>query len=281
MITIEQPGPLSTVQDLGRKGFAHLGVSPSGAADRTAHRLANRLVGNPESSATIETTAGDLIITTETLAWVAVTGAPTQVLVDARPCGSHCAFPLRAGQRLAIEAPPLGLRNYLAVRGGIKSTRTLGSRSTDVLSGLGPPPLRAGQRIELCRPQSPLPDIEFAVPNPPRRTLELTPGPRSDWFTDTAWTDLLQASWSTTAEANRVAVRLTGPPLTRSITDELPSEGLVRGAIQVPALGQPLIFLTDYPVTGGYPVIAVLTDRACDHAAQLRPGDPVRFTLGK
>lgn len=280
MIIIEQPGPLSSVQDLGRDGFAYLGVSGSGAADRTAHRLANRLVGNSESSATIETTAGGLIISTETLAWVAVTGAPTQVVVDGRPTGSHCAFPLRPGQRLTIDAPPLGLRNYLAVRGGIKMARTLGSRSTDILSGLGPAPLQAGQRLQLCRPRRPLPDIEFAAADPPRTTLELTPGPRRDWFTTAAWTELLQAGWTATAEANRVAVRLNGPHLTRAVTDELPSEGLVRGAIQVPASGQPLIFLADHPVTGGYPVIGVLTDRASDHAAQLRPGDRVRFTLG-
>ena len=279
MIVIEQPGPLSTVQDLGRPGLAHLGVSPSGAADRAAHHLANRLVGNREDAATIECTLGGLVITMETLSWVAVTGAPTELLINSSKTSSHCSFPLRAGDRLTIQPPPVGLRNYLAIRGGVKITRTLGSRSTDILSGLGPKPLRAGQRLKLCRPRRPLPDIDLAPPHPPRRLVDLTPGPRRDWFTDQAWDALLAEEWTATADGNRVAVRLEGPQLDRRITDELPSEGLLRGAMQVPASGQPLIFLADHPVTGGYPVIAVLTDRGADHAAQLRPGDRVRFRL--
>ncbi len=279
MITIERAGPLSTVQDLGRPGLAHLGVSPSGAADRTAHRLANRLVGNQEDAATIETTLGGLVIIMETLSWVAVTGAPTEVLINDRANSSHCSFPLRPGERLTIKPPPVGLRNYLAIRGGIKITRTLGSRSTDVLSALGPAPLQAGQRVKLCRPRRPLPDIELAPPNPPRRVLDLSPGPRRDWFTDAAWQSLLAAEWTATAEGNRVAVRLDGPILERRVRAELPSEGLLRGAIQVPTSGQPLIFLADHPVTGGYPVIAMLADRAADHAAQLRPGDQLRFRV--
>jgi len=113
MIVIEQPGPLSTVQDLGRPGLAHLGVSPSGAADRAAHHLANRLVGNREDAATIECTLGGLVITMETLSWVAVTGAPTELLINSSKTSSHCSFPLRAGDRLAIQPPPVGLRNYL------------------------------------------------------------------------------------------------------------------------------------------------------------------------
>ncbi len=277
MILIDAPGPLATVQDLGRPGLAHLGVPPSGAADRYAHRLANRLVGNPEQQATIEVTGGGLEIRVEALAWVAVTGAETQVRVDGRAVGSHSSFPLRPDQRLRIDASPLGLRNYLAVRGGVKVTRTLGSRSTDLLTGLGPPPLVAGQRLGLCRPRLPLPDIALAPPNPPRRELEITPGPRRDWFGEDAWRTVLGTTWMAGSASNRVAVRLDGPALERVVTDELPSEGIVRGAIQVPSSGVPLIFLTDHPVTGGYPVIGVLTGRACDHAAQLRPGDPFRF----
>ena len=278
MITVERTGPLATVQDLGRPGYAHLGVSPAGAADGYGHRLANRLVGNSENDATIETTFGGLVVTLEVLAWVAVAGAPTQLMLNEQPTASHASFPMWPGDRLAILPPPLGLRNYLAVRGGIKITKTLGSRSTDVLSGLGPRPLRDGQRLRLCRPRHQLPDIEIAPPNPPRRELAITAGPRRDWFDEQAWTTLLHHTWTVTPESNRVAVRLDGPVLSRRITEELPSEGLLRGAVQVPASGRPLIFGNDHPVTGGYPVIAVLTDRASDHAAQLRPGDAARFT---
>ena len=277
MIVVEATGPLATVQDLGRPGLAHLGVSPSGAADRTAHRLANRLVGNPESDATIEVTLGGLSVRATATHWVAVTGAPTTVLVNDRPMGSNGLIALPPGDRLTVLAPAFGVRNYLAVRGGIAVDPVLGSRATDLLSGLGPAPLRVGTELPVGRPGPPLPGVDLAAPHHPRKLLALSPGPRRDWFHEQAWTDLLQQPWTVSPDGNRVGVRLEGGPLVRRVTDELPSEGLVRGAVQVPASGQPLIFLADHPVTGGYPVIAVLTDRAADHAAQLRPGDRVRF----
>jgi biotin-dependent carboxylase-like uncharacterized protein len=252
-------------------------VSPSGAADRTAHRLANRLVGNPESDATIEVTLGGLGVRATTTHWVAVTGAPTTVLVNDRPMGSNGLIALPPGDRLTVLAPAYGVRSYLAVRGGIAVDPVLGSRATDLLSGIGPAPLRPGTELPVGRPGPPLPGVDLAPPRQPPKTLALSPGPRRDWFLDQAWADLLQQPWTVSPDGNRVGVRLQGGPLARRVSDELPSEGLVRGAVQVPASGEPLIFLADHPVTGGYPVIAVLTDRAADHAAQLRPGDRVRF----
>ena len=278
MIVVEATGPLATVQDLGRPGLSHLGVSPSGAADRTAHRLANRLVGNPESDATIEVTLGGLTVRATATHWVAVTGAPTTVLVDDRPMGSNGLIALPPGDRLTVLPPAFGVRSYLAVRGGIAVEPVLGSRATDLLSGIGPAPLRAGDELPVGRPGPPLPGVDLAPPHQPRKTLAMSPGPRQDWFTERAWSDLVQQPWTVSPDGNRVGVRLEGGSLPRRVSDELPSEGLLRGAIQVPASGQPVIFLADHPVTGGYPVIAVLTDRAADHAAQLRPGDQVRFT---
>lgn len=282
MIVIERTGPLALLQDLGRGGQAHLGVSPSGAADRTAHTLANRLVGNPEDAATIETVLGGLAVTATALVWVAVTGAPTQLRIrtpDGRVLltASHTCIVLRAGDQLAIEPPERGLRNYLGARGGFAVEPVLGSRSYDVLSGLGPAPLRPGDQLRTRRPRRCLPDTALAPPGPLRTALALLPGPRRDWFTTAAWSTLLREPWTVTGELDRVAVRLAGPSLVRQVEGELPSEGLVRGAVQVPASGQPLVFLADHPVTGGYPVIGVLTERATDHAAQLRPGDRVRF----
>jgi biotin-dependent carboxylase-like uncharacterized protein len=277
MIVVEATGPLSTVQDLGRPGLAHLGVSPSGAADRTAHRLANRLVGNPESDATLEITLGGLSVRATATHWVAVTGAPTTVLVNDRPMGSNGLIALPPGDRLTVLAPSYGVRSYLAVRGGIAVPPVLGSRATDLLSGLGPAPLQPGDELPVGRPGPPLPGVDLAPPHQPRKTLAMSPGPRQDWFTEQAWSDLVQRPWTVSPDGNRVGVRLEGGSLPRRVSDELPSEGLLRGAVQVPASGQPLIFLADHPVTGGYPVIAVLTDRAADHAAQLRPGDQVRF----
>ncbi len=279
MIIIEQSGALALIQDLGRPGLAHLGVSPSGAADRTALRLANRLVGNVEGAAAVECLVGGLVVRSASLLWVAVTGAPTEVLVNGAPTGSHSSIPLRPEDTLTIQAPGHGIRNYLAVRGGVKGHRTLGSRSTDTLSGLGPEPLTPGQHLKIGRPKRRFPDTNLAPPNQPRKTLRVLPGPRRDWFTHEAWETLVNRPWSVSQDSNRVAVRLEGPTLQRSRPDELPSEGLVRGAVQVPASGQPLIFGSDHPVTGGYPVIAVVTERDADHAAQLRPGEKVRFTL--
>jgi biotin-dependent carboxylase-like uncharacterized protein len=277
MIIVTETGPLALVEDLGRPGLAHLGVSPSGAADRTACALANRLVGNPEGAAVIEITIGGLVIMVDRLAWIAVTGAPTQLEVGGRPTSSHTPIALQPGIELRVDPPPYGVRNYLAVRGGLLVPKTLGSRSTDVLSGLGPAPLRPGTRLEVGRPRSRMPGVELAPPHQPSKRLELQPGPRRDWFTDQAWADLVDQPWTVSVDANRIAVKLDGPALARRINDELPSEGLLRGAVQVPRSGRPLIFLADHPVSGGYPVIAVLTDRAADHAAQLRPGDTVRF----
>jgi biotin-dependent carboxylase-like uncharacterized protein len=277
MIIVSQTGPLALIEDLGRPGLGHLGVSPSGAADRAAFALANRLVGNPEGAAVIEITIGGLVIMVERLAWLAVTGAPTQLEVDGRPTASHTPIALRPGAELRVDPPPHGVRNYLAVRGGLQVPKTLGSRSTDVLSCLGPAPLRPGARIEVGRPQTGMPGVELAPPREPAKRLELRPGPRRDWFTDNAWATLLSQPWTVSVDANRIAVRLDGPALARRIDDELPSEGLLRGAVQVPRSGRPLIFLADHPVTGGYPVVGVLTERAADHAAQLRPGETMRF----
>ncbi|MDN5770790.1 MAG: biotin-dependent carboxyltransferase family protein [Microlunatus sp.] len=277
-LVVDRTGALSLIQDLGRGGQAHLGVSPSGAAAPTALRLANRLVGNPEGAAAIECLFGGLQVRSRSLCWVTVTGAPTEVLVNGTGIGSHSSIPLGPGDTLLIQAPPRGVRSYLAVRGGILCHQTLGSRSTDVLSGLGPAPLEPGQQLEVGRATQPLPDTDLAPPNQPRKSLGLLPGPRRDWFTPSAWQRLLTAAWKVSSDSDRVATRLGGPGLERARPEELPSEAIIRGAIQVTSSGLPLIFGPDHPVTGGYPVIAVLTDRDADHAAQLRPGETVHFT---
>ena len=203
------------------------------------------------------------------------------MLVNGRQVGSHTSLPLRRGDTLVIEAPTEGLRSYLAIRGGFQVAPTLGSRSTDVLSGLGPEPLTPGVELPVGDPRQPLPDTDLAPIARPRTTLAVLPGPRRDWFTDEAWQTLLTTDWQVSSDSNRVAVRLDGARLERSRTEELPSEAMVRGAIQVPSSGLPLIFGPDHPVTGGYPVIAVLTDRDADHAGQLRPGGTVRFVLAR
>ncbi|MGY1831293.1 biotin-dependent carboxyltransferase family protein [Geodermatophilus sp. SYSU D01180] len=275
MLTVLSPGPLTTVQDRGRPGLGGIGVGRSGAADRAAADLANRLVGNDPAAAVLEVTLGGLVVRAGADLLVVTTGA--------RCPGSavHAApGPLRAGATLALGTPAAGLRTYLAVRGGIAVPPVLGSRSTDVLSGLGPAPLRAGDVLPVGDAAGPLPGVDLApVADPPAGevTVRLLPGPRADWLSSSALDALGSAAWTVTAESNRVGLRLAGPRLDRAAGGELTSEGLVRGAVQVPPSGQPVLFLADAPVTGGYPVAGYVADDDVDRCAQLRPGQVLRL----
>jgi biotin-dependent carboxylase-like uncharacterized protein len=271
MIEIVEPGPLATVQDLGRPGYAALGVPRSGAFDRAALRLANRLVGNAEDGAALEVTFGGLAVRLVDAATVALTGAACPGNVDwATPVS------LPAGAIVRLGPPATGLRSYLAVRGGVLGEQVLGSRSTDTLSGLGPAPLHRGQRLAIGRASGAVSGVG-AVPGRPRPALDIRLGPRDDWFSAAALDQLVRAEWTVRADSDRIGIRLDGPALERVVTGELPSEAVLPGAIQVPSGGRPIIFGPDAPVTGGYPVIAVLRD--IDTAAQLRPGDAVRFVV--
>lgn len=280
------PGPYATVQDLGRPGYAHLGVPRSGAADAPALRLANRLVGNPEGHAGIEFTFGGAVLRVSCGAWIAVTGAPCPVEVGDgatwRRAGMGGPVWVEAGSRIRIGTPWAGLRTYLAVRGGIAVEPVLGSRSSDSLSGLGPAPLAAGSVLPIGRegPLRPM-IVDQAPPRPVPSSpvVRVLPGPRDDWFAPGALDDLCAGPYAVSPDSNRVGVRLRGTALKRSRDGELPSEGMVGGAIQVPPDGLPIVFLTDHPPTGGYPVIGVVATEDLPVMAQLRPGDHVRFTL--
>jgi len=280
MIEIIRPGPLTTIQDLGRPGMAALGVGPSGAADRRSAALANRLVGNENTAACLETTYGGLSVRFTRLARVAVTGAPCPITRDGRDEAMNAPFTVHSGQTVTLGRPASGLRSYLAVRGGIGVEPVLGSRSTDVLSGVGPPALAAGTRLPIGADSASWATVEVApVAPPPRGELELrvVPGPRDDWFTPETRELLTSARYTVTADSNRVGARLDGPALTWNRHEELPSEGTVTGAIQVPPSGLPVIFLADHPVTGGYPVLGVLVSDDIPVAAQATPGQSIRF----
>lgn len=279
-LVVEAVGPLVLVEDLGRPGYGPLGISTSGALDRRAHRLANRLVGNPESAATLEVLMGGLRVRAAAELTVAVSGAPVSVKVDGRPRAVLAPLRLTTGQVLELGVPPTGLRSYLAVRGGIAVDPVLGSRSTDPTTGVGPPRVAAGDVLPVGpRPAEPIPpgDASTAVTRPHELVLRAVWGPRDDWFTEESREAFARRTWEVTAEGDRVGVRLAGEPLERARDGELQSEGIVRGAIQVPRNGQPLVFLADHPTTGGYPVIAVVADADVDQLAQARPGTIVRF----
>jgi biotin-dependent carboxylase-like uncharacterized protein len=193
----------------------------------------------------------------------------------------HGPVAVRAGDELSLGVPQRGLRTYLAVRGGVDVPPVLGSRSTDLLSGLGPSPLQPHLRLAVGDQASEPPNVDVApVPEIPEHViLTATPGPRDDWFTPSALTALISQPYQVTPQSNRVALRLTGPALERAERRELPSEGMVCGAVQVPPDGQPVLFLADHPVTGGYPVIAVVEARDVCIAAQVRPGQRLHIRL--
>jgi biotin-dependent carboxylase-like uncharacterized protein len=274
MIEVVAPGPLATVQDLGRAGLAALGVARSGAFDRAALELANRLVGNPGDTAAIEVTFGGLHVRLADPATIALTGA---VCAGAPDWGAAVSLPRGADIRLG--SPSEGLRSYLAVRGGVALEPVLGSRSTDTLSGLGPPPLAAGDRLPIGRVSGAVVGATSAEPGRRDPVLPVLLGPRDDWFTAEARQHFLTTVWTVRTESDRVGIRLDGPPLERLRTDELASEPTLPGAVQIAADGRPIVFGPDGPVTGGYPVIAVVTDLG--KTAQLRPGDTLRFSPGR
>jgi len=279
-IEVIATGALALIQDLGRPGRAASGVGRSGAADRGALRLANRLVANPEDAAGVEIVFGGLAVRAATLLTVALAGAAAPADLDGTPVGHYSVVPLRPGQVLRMGTPPAGLRTYLAVRGGIDVAPVLGSRSTDLLSGLGPPKLSPGDVLPVGPEPDTFPLIDVApvaYPTGETVTLRVVPGPRPEWVADLD--DLLRIPWTASSRSDRIGMRLEGGRLRRLDEAELPSEGIVRGAIQVPSGGEPVLLLADHPVTGGYPVVATVCDADVDRAAQVRPGQGVRFVF--
>jgi biotin-dependent carboxylase-like uncharacterized protein len=274
-IEVVRPGLLTTVQDRGRPGLAHLGVPPSGAADAVAFELGNRLVGNPVGAAALEATLEGPVLRFTGPATVALTGATTSTDV---PRG--VAVSVAPGDMLEVGRCLHGVRVYVCVRGGIAVEPTLGSCSTDLLTGLGPAPLSAGDVVRVGpEPKTPPLDTGYPRELPDDPVLRVRLGPRDDWFTPHAIETLCAEPWRVSAASNRVGIRLEGPPLERARTDELLSEGLVTGALQVPPSGQPILLLQDHPTTGGYPVIGVVRSNDLWLAGQLAPSQRVRFEV--
>lgn len=280
-------GIATSVQDAGRAGWAHLGVPTSGAADRASHRLANRLVGNPESCAAIETCGGLELEAEGGALRVAVTGAEAPLTLDGHAADQWRPLALAAGAHLRIGAPPRGLRIYVSVAGGVGGPRVLGSRSADVLAGLVPVPVTAGARLEV---DADGPSgrgaaeglVAVAVPPAWPDWLDVWPGPHAGDL-DAATRSLVATTrWTVSPESDRVGVRLAGPAIAADGAAVVPtvareSEPLVRGAVQAPPSGGLVVMLADHPTTGGYPVVGVVDDASVDALAQSRPGDAVRL----
>jgi biotin-dependent carboxylase-like uncharacterized protein len=282
VIEVVRAGALTTVQDRGRAGWAHLGVPRSGALDRPALDRANRAVGNVAPAAGLEVTLTGCALRFRDATVVAVDGAAARVTVDgvAVPFGAPVRVP--AGGRLAIGSARGGVRTYVAVRGGIDGPYVLGSRSTDTLSGLGPAPLRDGDTLAIGADCAGSPEGGADRPGGDAEsgdgiTVRIRFGPRDGWFDVASLERIRDCPYRVTVRSNRVGARLAGAPLTRAKFAELPSEGIVLGSVQVAPDGQPIVFLADHPTTGGYPVIGVVDERDLPLLAQARPGTTVRF----
>lgn len=280
LVVVAAP-PAALIQDLGRPGHRALGIAPSGAVDQSALRVANRLVGNAEGTAGIEVTLGGLVLRATAPTVVCATGAEAPLHIGGRARDLWRAHAVAAGEEISLGLASRGARVYLGVRGGIaldKGHAVLGSFATDTMSGLGAPRLAAGTVLR-TGVGGPIPVNDIA----PWRvigddvTLRVRRGPRADWFSPAAWRTLTSSTWTVSVDADRIGVRLDGPPLERVHSRELPSEGMVVGALQVPPSGHPVILLADGPVTGGYPVIGVIASTDRDALGQLRPGTRVHL----
>lgn len=296
--TILAPGPLALVQDGGRPGHAAIGVSRSGAFDRSALVRANRAVGNEPFTPALELLVGPMRLRAEAPTVVAVAGAPAPVTVTRRDTETgHLELPpeVARGRAIALDPGDLvevgpvthGLRMMLAVRGGVVVPRQLGSASRDTLSALGPEPLATGDTVHVG-PEHGLDAVPWcdagvagglAVDeHPAPAEVPIVLGPRHVELGEAAVTALLGQEWTVRADSDRIGVRLDGTPL--PVPDgagSLPSEPMVPGAIQVPPSGLPVVFGPDGPATGGYPVIGVLTASSLDLLAQVAPGSALRF----
>ena len=283
MIRVLSPGLLTTVQDLGRPGFGALGVPPGGAADAHALRLGNLLLGNDEGAAALEATLDGPELVFEDEALVVLAGAPFAATLDGEELAAWSATRVSVGSRLTLGRAVSGARGYLCVRGGVEVPRVLGSLSTDVATGfggLGGRALAAGDLLPIgvapARPRGRRVDAAAARWNGPRRLLRVTPGPQQHWFSPRSLASFLSRSFRVSASSSRTGVRLEGEPL-EAPTRSLVTEGVVAGAVQVPAGGLPIVLLVEHPSTGGYPKIASVISADLSALAQLRPGDEVRF----
>ena len=288
IIEVKAPGLLTTVQDLGREGFGPMGVSSSGAADPTALRVGNRLVGNQSNAAALEMTLlGGTFVFPEG-AIIALTGSDFEVSLDGAAIPLWTSIEVSAGQTLRAGATRSGARCYLCVCGGIETKPFLGSRSTHLLSGLGGYEGRALHKGDILQIGLQMEPATGPFQNRtvsaqalhhfrPRKVLRVTPGPQSDWFPDAAQGIFYGSAYQVTEESNRMGLRLQGMPLPGGAVSEMVTEGVSLGAVQIPAAGLPIILFVEQQTTGGYPKIANVISADFSSLGQLRPRDEIRF----
>ncbi len=285
-LTVLTPGLLTTVQDLGREGFGPMGVSASGAADALALRIGNKLLGNPEDASALEMTllGGAFQFSAETS--VAIAGSDFGATLDNQTLAAHTAFKAQPGQTLQFGPTKSGARAYLCVRGGLDVPKVLGSRSTHLLSGLGGWAGRALRKGDVLPIGSDLMCGTSADRSAPWKELEstrgairVTQGPQWESFSESVRKQFFEQSYVVTEDANRMGIRLKGTQHPLAATEDMITEGVSLGAIQVTPGGQPIILFVEQQTTGGYPKIANVIAADFSSVGQLRPRDEIHFEL--
>lgn len=288
-LRIVRSGLFTTVQDLGRFGFQRFGMPVSGAMDAIALRIGNRLVGNADQVAALEITIVGPEIAFEEPAVVAITGADLSPAIDGIPAASWTAIRIVAGSILTFGPRRSGARAYLAVAGGIAVPAVLHSRATHTRSLTGGFSGRSLAHGDVLRAGRPAPDaarfLGRTVPVSVRPRYDSTPvlrvilGPQVHQFTTAAVDALFSGVYAILAEADRMGYRLSGPPLPHRGPADMISDATPPGSVQAPANQQPILLMADHQTTGGYPKIAVVISADLPAAAQLMPGDQLRFSL--
>jgi antagonist of KipI len=286
-IEVLSPGLQTTIQDLGRFGYGHYGVPPSGALDFFSLRIANRLVDNPENSACLETTLMGLRLKALTDLCVAVTGADLQLQINKQPVKMWCSQLVNKGDIISFGGPRSGCRAYIAFGGGVIAPLVLGSRSTNLFSefgGLKGRSLQKGDYLSIDSPEAKLPmagrslESERIPQYPSVWTLRVVWGPQDDDFTSKGKRTLTHAFYWVSPQSDRSGIRLEGAKIQRKrdTAESIISEGLISGSIQVPGDGKPIIILGE-TVSGGYRKIATVITADLHLLGQIKPGDKIQF----
>ncbi|WP_095153908.1 biotin-dependent carboxyltransferase family protein [Pseudomonas sp. Irchel 3E13] len=283
VLTVEASTPLCQVQDAGRFGVRHLGVTQGGALDWGSARWANWLLDNPAQAAVVEITLGGFALVAEADCCLALTGADLDARLDDHPLKPWRSFTLRRGQRLRFNQPLHGARAYLAAPGGFAVPQVLGSCATVVREGLGGPDgegraLIKGDRLECAGQAAGRGEVPLAL-RPSfegEPLLDLVMGAQLGEFSGQSLFDAFNRDWTLDSRADRMGIRLLGPALQYQ-GQPMISEGIPLGAVQVPPDGQPIVLLNDRQTIGGYPRLGALTPLALARLAQCLPGERVRF----
>jgi antagonist of KipI len=282
-LRVQDPGLLTTVQDLGRYGYSHLGISPGGTADSLAMRIANLLVGNAENAAALEMTLTGVTLEFDEQSVVALTGGKCDCRINNDTAPMWQAIRVPAEGVLTCGPMKTGSRLYLAIQGGLDVQPIMGSASTNIaghFGGFGGRGLRKGDLLGVRKgPNSRLPTLKPGAVEGlySREPLRITRGAQHDWFGVEAFGKLLSCPYTVSEQSNRSGLRLQGEPISPRVQSQLLTEGVSLGAIQVPQDEQPIILFVDQQTTGGYPKIANVITADLYRVGQLRPREQVRF----